>query len=86
MTLKTKVPFYDGLLPDEGPFYEFEEKLSRPPWKFFTWLQKTLLNMLGKPKNYRKIRNLDYDNTNSSSSVKPHVRRQLSRKIRVTLH
>ena len=55
MTLKSNVPFYDGLLPGEDPLYEPNEKLFRRSLKFFSWLRKAFLNMLGKLKSNAKL-------------------------------
>ena len=63
MTLKSKVPFYDGLLPGEEYIAETKENLFRRSLKLFARLRIVLLNKLSKPRNYGKICNFDYGST-----------------------
>lgn len=93
LTLQSKPPFYDGLLPDEGYREVTRRNSFRRSLKLFKWLWKNFLTGLGLQNNCKKFATDDLISANerrqsslSASSVKPHDSRGLTRKNGVTLH
>ena len=90
LTLKSKIPFYDGLLPVEGHRTVTKRNMLRRSLELFIQVWKRIL---GKQNSHEIILKNESVNTIerrkstlSASSFRPLAGKPISRKIRVTLH